>query len=60
MKREPQKPLNPVFKPQDRYYVNEQGQWWFYTVDKIGGPYSDKGLCVDACRYYIQKRDGML
>jgi len=54
------RPLNPVFKPQDRYYVNEQGAWWFFTVDKISGPYRSKGLCVEACQYYIQKRDGVL
>mgnify|MGYP006910207064 FL=1 len=60
MKRRLKKPLNPVFKPQDRYYVNEQGLWWFFTVDKIGGPYPNKVDCVDACRYYIQKRDGVL
>ena len=60
MKRNSGKPSNPLFKPQDRYYVNEQGEWWFYTVDKISGPYPDKGRCVDACRYYIQKRDGVL
>ncbi len=54
------KPSNPVFKPQDRYYVNTQGEWWFYTVDKIAGPYHDKAQCVDACRYFIQKRDGVL
>lgn len=53
------KPLKPVFKPQDRYYINERG-WWFYTVDQISGPYETKGQCVDACRYYIQKRDGVL
>ena len=53
------KPSNPVFKPQDRYYVNEQG-WWFYTVDMISGPYKTKPKCVDACRTYIQKRDGVL
>ncbi|MCK5889518.1 MAG: hypothetical protein KAG19_06225 [Methylococcales bacterium] len=53
------KPSNPLFKPQDRYYVNEKG-WWFYTVDRISGPFKDKPLCVDACRYYIQKRDGVL
>ncbi len=27
------KPSHPLFRPQDRYFVNEQG-WWFYTVDK--------------------------
>ena len=52
------KPLNSVFKPQDRYYVNEQG-WWFYTVGRISGPYETKGKCIDSCRYYIQKRDGL-
>ncbi len=56
----PKKPSNPLFKPQDRYFVNEQGEWWFFTVDKIEGPYSHKALCVDACRYYIQKRDGVI
>jgi hypothetical protein len=50
---------NPVFKPQDRYYVNEQG-WWFFTVDVVSGPYPSKPECVDACRYYIQKRAGIL
>jgi len=60
MKRNLGKPSNPLFKPQDRYYVNEQGEWWFFTVDKIAGPYPDKGQCVDACRTYIQKRDGVL
>jgi len=60
MKRRLKKPLNPLFKPQDRYFVNDAGQWWFFTVDKISGPYSNKGYCVDACRYYIQKRDGAL
>lgn len=60
MKKKAGKPSNPLFKPQDRYYVNEQGDWWFFTVDKIAGPYPDKGLCVDACRTYIQKRDGVL
>lgn len=60
MKRKAEKPLKPLFKPQDRYYVNNQGDWWFFTVDKISGPYIDKGQCVDACRYYIQKRDGVL
>ncbi|MDQ7090283.1 MAG: hypothetical protein Q9M50_06500 [Methylococcales bacterium] len=59
MKSKLNKPLKPVFKPQDRYYINEQG-WWFYTVDRISGPYETKGICVDACRYYIQKRDGYL
>jgi len=60
MKRRLKKPLHPLFKPQDRYYVNQQGEWWFFTVDKISGPYSNKMICVDACRYYIQKRDGVL
>lgn len=60
MKRIPKKLLNPLFKPQDRYYVNHEGGWWYFTVDKISGPYRDKGSCVDACRYYIQKRDGVL
>lgn len=59
MKIKTRKPLNPLFKPQDRYYINERG-WWFYTVDMICGPYKTKGQCVDACRYYIQKRDGVL
>jgi hypothetical protein len=49
----------PLFKPQDRYYVNEQG-WWFFTVDKINGPFKNKADCVDACRLYIQRRDGVL
>jgi len=60
MKRKPEKPNNPVFKPQDRYYVNPQGKWWFLTVDRISGPYLNKTVCVDACRYYIQKRDGVI
>jgi len=60
MKRRLKKPHHPLFKPQDRYYVNQQGEWWFFTVDKICGPYSNKMNCVDACRYYIQKRDGVL
>ncbi|MCK5926507.1 MAG: hypothetical protein KAG10_11465 [Methylococcales bacterium] len=59
MEKKSKKPLNPVFKPQDRYYVNEKG-WWFYTIDHIKGPYKTKGLCVDACRTYIQTRDGVL
>jgi len=50
---------NPVFKPQDRYYVNKQG-WWFFTVERISGPFVTKAESVDACRYYIQKREGML
>ncbi len=58
MKSKFNKSLSPVFKPQDRYYINGDG-WWFYTVDKISGPYKTKGQCVDACRYYIQKRDGV-
>ncbi len=60
MKRKPGKPSNPLFKPQDRYYINDSGLWWFFTVDKISGPYPNKSDCVDACRYYIQKRDGVL
>ncbi|MCK5828725.1 MAG: hypothetical protein KAH20_00290 [Methylococcales bacterium] len=60
MKRKLGKPRHPLFKPQDRYYVNQQRKWWFFTVDKISGPYANKGVCVDACRYYIQKRDGVL
>ena len=59
MQNKPQRANNPVFKPQDRYYVNEQG-WWFYTVDIISGPYPTKPECVDACRYFIQKRTGLL
>jgi len=59
MSTKPRKPKNPLFKPQDRYFVNEQG-WWFYTVDKINGPYKTKADCVDACRLYIQRRDGVL
>lgn len=59
MENKCKKPLNPVFKPQDRYYLNTQG-WWFYTIEKISGPYANKGQCIDACRYYIQKRDGVL
>lgn len=50
------KPARPLFTPQDRYFVNKQG-WWFYTAEIIGGPYKTKPECVDACRYYIQKRD---
>ncbi|OAI21564.1 hypothetical protein A1359_19265 [Methylomonas lenta] len=53
------KSKNTLFKPQDRYFVNNLG-WWFYTVDKISGPYKTKGDCVDACRFYIQRRDGIL
>jgi len=60
MKRTAKKPSHPLFKPQDRYYVNNLGEWWFFTVDKISGPYPNKALCVDACRYYIQKRDGVI
>lgn len=60
MKKRLKKPINSVFKPQDRYFVNRSGQWWFFTVDKISRPYSNKSDCVDACRYYIQKRDGVL
>lgn len=59
MEKRSRKPVNPVFKPQDRYFVNAQG-WWFYTVDMIKGPYKTKPDCVDACRRYIQKRDGVL
>ena len=59
MQNKPKSNDNPVFKPQDRYYVNEQG-WWFYTVDVISGPYPTKPECVDACRHYIQKRAGLL
>ncbi len=58
MNKAPRKPKHPLFKPQDRYYVNERG-WWFYTVDMISGPYPTKADCVDACRTYIQKRDGV-
>ena len=58
MEKKSKKLPNPVFKPQDRYYLNEKG-WWFYTIDKIAGPYETKGKCVDACRAYIQKRDGV-
>jgi len=53
------KQYNPVFKPQDRYYINEQG-WWFFTVERISGPFVSKPDCVDACRWYIQKREGVL
>ena len=49
--------FKPLFEPQDRYFVNDQG-WWFYTAEMIGGPYPTKPECVDACRRYIQKRDG--
>jgi hypothetical protein len=59
MQKKLKKPRHPVFKPQDRYYVNEYG-WWFFTIDVISGPYPTKPECVDACRYYIQKRDGVL
>jgi hypothetical protein len=59
MSQKNKKTNNPLFKPQDRYFVNEQG-WWFYTVDKISGPYPSKADCVDACRQYIQRRDGVL
>lgn len=59
MKRKSNPFFNPVFKPQDRYYLNKHG-WWFYTIDRISGPYQTKGQCVDACRYYIKKRDGIL
>ncbi len=48
-----------LFKPQDRYYVNTQG-WWFYTAEMISGPYRTKPECVDACRNYIQKREGLI
>ncbi len=53
------KQLDPVFKPQDRYYINQQG-WWFFTVDRLSGPFDNKPDCVDACRRYIQKREGVL
>lgn len=59
MRSRPIKPKKPVFKPQDRYFVNQQG-WWFYTVDMISGPYKSKPECVDACRLYIQTRDDVL
>jgi hypothetical protein len=52
-------PKKNIFTPQDRYYFNEKG-WWFFTVDMIGGPYKTKPQCVDYCRYYIQKRAGLL
>lgn len=58
MKNRSRKPLKPLFKPQDRYFVNEAG-WWFYTVDRIGGPFPTKAACVDACRIHIQTRDGV-
>ena len=48
-----------LFKPQDRYHVNQQG-WWFYTVETIGGPYSSKPECVDACRRHIQRRENYI
>lgn len=60
MQRRPKKPIDSLFKPQDRYYVTAQGKWWFFTVDKINGPFPNKAICVDACRYYIQKREGLL
>ncbi|NOQ16291.1 MAG: hypothetical protein GQ581_04460 [Methyloprofundus sp.] len=50
---------NPVFKPQDRYFINEQG-WWFFTIEMISGPFVSKPDCVDACRRHIQKREGVL
>jgi len=59
MKIKSRKLLKPLFKPQDRYYVNGHG-WWFYTVDMINGPYKNKADCVDACRAYIQKQDARL
>ncbi len=59
MQKKQTSPRHPVFKPQDRYYFNEYG-WWFFTVEMISGPYPSKPECVDACRYYIQKRDGVL
>ena len=49
----------PLFKPQDRYYVNPQG-WWFFTGEQIQGPFPTKPHCIDACRRYIQRRDGKL
>lgn len=52
------KQYNPVFKPQDRYYINQQG-WWFFTVEMIGGPFNNKPDCVDACRHYIQNRENL-
>ncbi len=60
MTRRLKKPQNPLFKPQDRYFVNDQGEWWFFTVDKIGGPYLNKTSCVEACFFYIQTRDDVL
>lgn len=60
MRKKLTKPKHPLFETQDRYYMNEQGQWWFYTVDQIGGPFPNKSRCVDACRYFIQKREGVL
>lgn len=52
-------PTKKLFNPQDRYFHNESG-WWFYTAEMLSGPYQAKSDCVDACRYYIQKRDGVL
>lgn len=59
MQRKYKKPGNKLFTPQDRYYHNAEG-WWFYTVDRISGPYPTKPQCVDACRRYIQGRDTQL
>lgn len=59
MQKKPKPATKPLFKPQDRYFINEQG-WWFYTVERIGGPYPSKPECVDACRRYIQKREGLI
>jgi len=56
MQNPSRKPRKPIFNPQDRYYINTEG-WWFYTIEMISGPYKNKPACVDACRRYIQKRD---
>ncbi len=54
-KQKSKAPVKKVFNPQDRYFVNEEG-WWFYTVDAIGGPFNTKPECVDACRYHLQTK----
>jgi hypothetical protein len=60
MKKSLKKPKHPLFKPQDRYYLNEQGLWWFFTVDRIEGPSPNKTICINACRNFIQKREGVI
>ena len=59
MKKKLVNPPKPIFNPQDRYYINAQG-WWFYTAEMISGPYNTKPECVDSCRRYIQQRDGVM